>query len=248
MTTSAVIFDLFDTLVLLDRERLPEVSVNGKTRRTTAGHLHRAFQPFAPGLTLGSFVDALFWSWEESERLRGESHREVTAPERFGMMFGRLGLGDGRVPPEALQMLLATHMRELSKAVVFPDHHADLLRSLGKRHKLAVVSNFDYTPTARHILEREGVADLFETVVVSDEVGWRKPKPIIFELALRRLGIDAGEALFVGDRADIDVVGAQGVGMASAWINREATALPVGMTPPEFEIRDLAELERILGI
>ena len=222
MTTSAVIFDLFDTLVLLDRERLPEVSVNGKTRRTTAGHLHRAFQPFAPGLTLGSFVDALFWSWQEAERLRGESYREVTAPERFGIMFGRLGLGDGRVPPEALQMLLATHMRELSKAVVFPDHHAELLRSLRKRHRLAVVSNFDYTPTARHILEREGIADLFETVVVSDEVGWRKPKPVIFELALRRLGVDAGEALFVGDRADIDVAGAQGVGMPVAWINRDS--------------------------
>jgi HAD superfamily hydrolase (TIGR01549 family) len=248
VTTSAVIFDLFDTLVLLDRERLPEVSVNGTTRRTTAGHLHQAFQPFAPGLTLGSFVDALFWSWQEAERLRGESYREVTAPERFGMMFGRLGLGDGRVPPEALAMLLSTHMRELSKAVVFPEHHADLLRSLRKRHSLAVVSNFDYTPTARHILEREGVADLFETVIVSDEVGWRKPKPVIFELALRRLGVDAGEALFVGDRADIDVVGAQGVGMPVAWINRDGSPLPEDLRAPEFEIRDLAELERILSI
>jgi hypothetical protein len=34
--------------------------------------------------------------------------------------------------------------------------------------------------------------------------------------------------------------------MASAWINREATALPEGMKPPEFEIRDLGELEAIL--
>ena len=248
MTPSAVLFDLFDTLVLLDRSRLPEVHVNGKARRTTAGHLHRAFQPFAPELSLEEFVDALFWSWQEAERLRGESHREVTAPERFGMMFGRLGLGEGRVPPEALQMLLATHMRELSKAVVFPEHHADLLKSLKKRHRLAVVSNFDYTPMARHVLEREGVADLFETVVVSDEVGWRKPKPIIFELALRRLGTGAGDALFVGDRADIDVAGAQGVGMAAAWINRDASPLPEGLEAPEFEIRDLAELERILGI
>jgi putative hydrolase of the HAD superfamily len=248
VTTTAVLFDLFDTLVLFDRERLPEVSINGKTRRTTAGHLHQAFQPFAPGLTLESFVDALLWSWEEAERLRGESHREVTAPERFGMMFGRLGLGDGRVPPEALEMLLSTHMRELSKAAVFPGHHADLLRRLRKRHRLAVVSNFDYTPTARHILEREGVADLFETVVVSDEVGWRKPKPVIFELALRRLGINAKQALFVGDRADMDVVGAQGVGMPVAWINRDGSPLPEDLRAPEFEIRDLAELEGILGI
>ena len=246
MTPSAVLFDLFDTLVLLDRERLPEVHVNGKTRRTTAGHLHRAFQPFAPGLSLEEFVDALFWSWQQAERIRGESHREVTAPERFGMMFGRLGLGEGRVPPEALQLLLATHMRELSKAVVFPEHHADLLRGLKKRHRLAVVSNFDYAPTARLVLEREAVADLFETVVVSDEVGWRKPKPIIFELALKRLGTGAGDALFVGDRADIDVAGAQGAGMHAAWLNPDSEPLPAGVAPPEYEIRDLGELSRIL--
>ncbi len=248
MTPSAVLFDLFDTLVLLDRSRLPEVHVNGKARRTTAGHLHRAFQPFAPGLSLEDFVDALFWSWQEAERIRGVSHREVTAPERFSMMFGRLGLGQGMVPPEALQMLLATHMKELSKAVVFPEHHGDLLRSLAKSHKLAVVSNFDYTPMARHILEREAVADLFQTVVVSDEVGWRKPKPVIFELALSRMGTAPGDALFVGDRADIDVAGAQGVGMAAAWINRDGSVLPDGVRAPEFEIQDLAELERILDV
>jgi HAD superfamily hydrolase (TIGR01509 family) len=242
----AILFDLFDTLVLLDRNRLPEVLINGKARRTTAGHLHDAFQPFAPGVSLEDFVDGLFWSWQEAERIRGEAHREVTAPERFGMMFGRLGLGQGKLPGEALDILLATHMRELSKAVVFPDHHRALLRALKQRHRLAVVSNFDYTPTARHVLEREGVADLFETIVVSDEVGWRKPKPVIFERALEHLAIRPGEALFVGDRADIDVVGAQAVGMASAWINREASALPDGMKPPEYEIRDLGELEGIL--
>ena len=246
MKPSAILFDLFDTLVLLDRNRLPEVLINGKARRTTAGHLHDAFQPFAPGVSLEDFVEGLFWSWQEAERIRGEDHREVTAPERFGMMFARLGLGEGKLPGEALDILLATHMRELSKAVVFPEHHRALLRALRERHRLAVVSNFDYAPTARHVLEREGVADLFETIVVSDEVGWRKPKPVIFERALGHLAIQPGEALFVGDRADIDVVGAQAVGMASAWINREASALPEGMTPPEYEIRDLGELEAIL--
>ena len=246
MKPSAILFDLFDTLVLLDRNRLPEVLINGKARRTTAGHLHDAFQPFAPGVSLEDFVDGLFWSWQEAERIRGEGHREVPAPERFGMMFARLGLGEGKLPGEALDILLATHMRELSKAVVFPEHHRALLRALNERHRLAVVSNFDYTPTARHVLEREGVADLFETIVVSDEVGWRKPKPVIFERALGHLAVQPGEALFVGDRADIDVVGAQAVGMASAWINREASALPEGMTPPEYEIRDLGELEAIL--
>ena len=247
MSYGAVLFDLFDTVVLFDRERMPEVRINGRVVRSTAGHLHAAFQPFAPGVGLERFFEALIGSWKEAERIRDETHREVPAPERFGMLFRRLGLDASTIPPEALATLLATHMRELSKAVVCPPHHAALLRTLRKSHRLAVVSNFDYTPTARLILEREGLSDLFETVIVSDEIGWRKPKPVIFETALLRLGVSAGAALFVGDRADIDVAGAHGVGMAAAWINREGAALPEGLRPPAFEIRDLDELVAILA-
>lgn len=248
MSYRAVLFDLFDTLVLLERERLPELRVNGKVIRSTAGHLHAVFRPCAPGVELGAFVDALFWSWREAERIRAESHREVSAPERFGMLFRRLGLEASMVPREVLELLLGTHMKELAKAVVCPVHHAPLLATLRTRCRLAVVSNFDYAPTCRAILEREGIAHLFDTVVVSDEVGWRKPKPLIFETALRRVGVSAGEALFVGDRADIDVAGAQAVGMAAAWVNREAAGLPQDVQPPDFEIRDLTELRAILRI
>jgi HAD superfamily hydrolase (TIGR01509 family) len=244
----AVLFDLFDTLVWFDRERLPEVSVNGKIIRSTAGRMHEVFRAYAPDVSLAQFVEALQWSWQEAERLRGESHREVAAPERLGLLIGRLGLDASLLPLEAVPLLLSTHMRELSKAVVFPPHHAPLLDRLRRRHRLAVVSNFDYTPTARGILEREGIAHLFEEVVVSDEVGWRKPKPLIFEIALARLGVSASEALYVGDRPDLDVAGAQGVGMHAVWINRDAAALPAGIGPPQFEIRDLEELTRILGI
>jgi len=244
----AVLFDLFDTLVLFHRERLPEVEVNGKTIRSTAGHLHAEFRRFAPHVALAPFVAALFWSWQEAERIRAEDHREVGAPERFGMLFGRLGLDAGRMPAEARDTLLATHMRELSKVVECPPHHVALLTELRRHYRLAVVSNFDYSPTCWTILEREGLAPLFETIVISDEVGWRKPKPVIFETALGRMGLRPAEALFVGDRADIDVMGARAVGMASTWINRDAAELPTDIQPPDFEIRDLAELRAILRI
>ena len=246
MTYQAVLFDLFDTLVLFHRERLPEIYVNGRTVRSTAGHLHAALRPFAPHVELPAFVDALFWSWQEAERVRSEAHREVSAQERFGLLFARLELDPSA---EARDLLLGTHMRELSRAVECPAHHPALLKAMRERYRLAVVSNFDYSPTCLGILEREGIADLFETIVISDEVGWRKPKPVIFETALDRMNALApAAALFVGDRADIDVVGARGVGMRTAWINREAERLPTDVQPPDFEIRDLAELRAILGI
>jgi HAD superfamily hydrolase (TIGR01509 family) len=243
----ALLFDLFDTLVLFDRNRLPEVRVDGRTIRSTAGRLHEVFQAFAPDVALAPFVEALLWSWQEAERIRAETHREVVAAERLTFVVRRLGLSPEALGPPAMDTLLRTHMHALSEAIVFPEHHAALLADLGRRHRLAVVSNFDYTPTARLVLEREGVARLFDIIVVSDEVGWRKPLPVIFETALQRLGVLAREALFIGDRLDADVAGARAVGMTTVWINRDGATAPEGEAPPDFEIRDLGQLREIVG-
>jgi putative hydrolase of the HAD superfamily len=143
--------------------------------------------------------------------------------------------------------LIEAHKTELSKAASFPPHYGPLLRRLARRFTLAVVSNFDYTPTAIGILESAGILDVFATVIVSDEVGWRKPRPDIFRRALAATARDASRTLFVGDRADIDIEGAHRVGMDAAWINPGRDPLPEGISPPEYEIRDLAELEDILG-
>lgn len=245
---AAVLFDLFDTLVLFDRERLPAVRVDGRIVRSTAGHLHAALRAVLPEVGLAEFLSALLASWREAEAIRERSHREVPAPERFAMLFRLLGHDVAALPPDTVPTLLGIHMRELSRAVVFPPHHRPVLERLRATHRLAVVSNFDYTPTARLVLEREAVAGLFETIVVSDEVGWRKPARAIFETALARLGVDPGDAVFVGDRTDIDVLGAQRVGMTTVWINRTGEGRPAGAPRPDHEIRDLAELPGLLRI
>jgi putative hydrolase of the HAD superfamily len=244
----AILFDLFDTLVIFERERLPEVSVNGRTIRSTAGRVHRRLAERVPDIELGPFADALVWSWQEAERIREATCREVSAHDRFDMLFRHLGREPEGLPPGTILELLTTHMHELARAVVFPAHHRELLHSLRDGHRLALVSNFDYTPTARLILEREGIEHLFDLVVVSADVGWRKPSPMIFDAALGGLGIAAGRALFVGDRADIDVAGAQRVGIPVAWINRDGAPLPAGALAPDFELRDLADLRAIAGI
>lgn len=243
----AIFFDLFDTLVHFDRERLPEIDVGGRTIRSTAGCLHALLQPHAPSVSLSQCYDALVASWKEAERLRAIDHREVGAPERFRDFFDRLALEHATLAPELASVLIEAHKAELSKAASFPAHYGPLLRRLARDYRLAVVSNFDYTPTAIGILEAAGVLDLFAAVIVSDAVGWRKPRPDIFRRALAATGADPARTLFVGDRADIDVEGAHRVGMEAAWINPERTALPEGIAPPEYEIRDLADLEPILG-
>ena len=248
MRYRAVLFDLFDTLVRFDRERMPEIQINGKPVRSSAGMLHGILQTQAPQIGLEACYEALGASWREAERLRALDHREVSALDRFAHFFRELGLEEGALPEGFGRSLFDAHRGALGRAAEFPAHHGPLLRRLAERHRLAVVSNFDYTPTALDILERAGVVGLFDTIVVSDEVGWRKPRRDIFDAALGRLGVRADESLFVGDRADMDVLGAQQIGMDAAWINRDGETLPAGVAKPTYEIRDLGELAAILKL
>jgi HAD superfamily hydrolase (TIGR01549 family) len=248
MPYAAVLFDLFDTLVRFDRERMPEIRVNGKTVRSSAGRLHALLGAHAPEIGLEQCYEALVESWKEAERVRALAHREVSAPVRFKYFFARLGLDEAALPAGLAQALIDAHRGALGEAAEFPAHHGLLLRGLAARYRLAVVSNFDYTPTALDILERAGVAGLFGAIVVSDAIGWRKPRRDIFDAALDRLGVRPEASLFVGDRADIDVAGAQRIGMDAAWINPEAAPLPPGIEPPTYEIRDLGELAAILNL
>ena len=217
--------------------------MHGKTVRSTAGCLHELLRAHAPAVTLPACYDALLASWQEAERQRAIDHREVAAPERFRDFFARLELEPA---PAVAQALIDAHRAALAEAATFPAHYGPLLRRLARSHLLAVVSNFDYSPTALAILDAAGVRDLLAAVVVSDEVGWRKPRADIFREAIRRTGAEPHRTLFVGDRADIDVVGAHGVGMDAAWINPGREPLPPGVPPPLYEIRDLAELEPIV--
>jgi FMN phosphatase YigB (HAD superfamily) len=248
MAYAAVCFDLFDTLVRFSRDRFPTIQIDGRTVRSTAGRLHAVLAAHVPGVTLEACYAAMVGSWEEAERLRAIDHREVPAPARFADLFQRLALDPAAFPPGLVDALLDAHRQEIARAALFPSPHRDLLARVAGRYRVALVSNFDYTPTALGILESAGVRALFDVVVISDAIGWRKPRPDIFHAALSGLGVAPEAALFVGDRADIDVAGAHGVGMDAAWINPAADPLPAGIEPPRFEIRDLAELGPILGV
>lgn len=244
----AVLFDLFDTLVRLERDRLPLVHVNGRELRSSVGRLHEVLSPAAPHVTIEALHGAMGESWKEAERLRAIDHREVAAPERFAYLFRCLALDPDACRPGLINDLIETHRRELARAVAFPDRHRALLKDLGAHYRMAVVSNFDYTPTALGILREAGIADLFETIVVSDAVGWRKPAPTIFRQTLATMGLEAADALFVGDRIDIDVAGARALRMDAAWLNPDAEARAPEHPAPTYELRDLVDLRGILGV
>jgi putative hydrolase of the HAD superfamily len=106
----------------------------------------------------------------------------------------------------------------------------DLLEHLKARGMpLGVVSNSSFVGlTLERELERLGVRRYFEFVISSADYGVRKPDPIIFEIALRRLGRDASRVWFAGDNVGYDIVGGRRAGMFCVAFN-PLTAIPSGL-------------------
>jgi FMN phosphatase YigB (HAD superfamily) len=149
-----------------------------------------------------------------------------------------LGLG---IPAVAAQVV-----RDFmhSSRTALADSRAILGRLYG-RVALGVVSNF-YGNVER-ILNDAGFAPLLDTVIDSTCVGVSKPDPAIFALALEQLDCEPGDALYVGDSFEKDVVGARGAGLRSAWLVGAAEPPCPAPELVDVRLRTLAELEALVA-
>jgi len=96
-----------------------------------------------------------------------------------------------------------------------------VLTELKNDFLLGVVSN-SMGKNARVDLTITGLIDLFDVIIISSEVGKRKPHPFIFESALQRLEVKPSEAVFVGDDLYEDIYGAKQVGMKTVlFVNQD---------------------------
>lgn len=140
------------------------------------------------------------------------SVEEVEYPGMVREALGGLGV---TVTDEELDRFLAAEHAAWEPARQVADSTHALLDSLRTRGlRLGLVSNaFDPPWLLHQDLERMGLAERLDAAVFSSEVGRRKPDPLIFETALRRLGVAPERALFVGDRRYEDVRGASELGM-----------------------------------
>jgi len=100
-----------------------------------------------------------------------------------------------------------------------PDFHA-VLQALWPRKILGLISNFDHPPHVHALVSELGLEEFFAAVVVSGDVGIKKPDPRIFHLALQITGLQPEEVVHVGD-AEQDVLGARAAGILPILLQRD---------------------------
>lgn len=110
------------------------------------------------------------------------------------------------------------------------------VRRLGAR-VVAVTNNL--VSEQEDKLRHTNLRHLFDDLVISEAAGVNKPDPVIFEIALRAAGAAPSEAVMLGDSWENDVVGALGMGIAAAWLDRRGMGVP----DPNVPVLALSSLE-----
>ncbi|MEK4532011.1 HAD family hydrolase [Solibacillus sp. FSL K6-1554] len=94
----------------------------------------------------------------------------------------------------------------------------NMVNIIKQRAKVAIITN-GTTQRQRAKINNTKLNSYFETVIISEEVGFSKPDKQIFELALNSLNMHPEEVLFVGDDLEKDIRGCQSANIKGIWYN-----------------------------
>jgi putative hydrolase of the HAD superfamily len=166
--------------------------------------------PLAEVLSLGDRVVTALNAREE------ESALEFTQASLLRIVFDSFGLRPRQSMAECEWAFWHAALKVRLIDGVLP-----LLEALsGAGMPLGVVSNSSFTCSVlERELERLGARSHFQFVISSADYGVRKPHPLIFEVALRRLGLEPNQVWFAGDTITYDVQGAADAGIFPVAFN-----------------------------
>lgn len=198
----AVVFDAGNTLVYVDPRRVLSILTEGgvttdlaRVRRAELAARRRFQQRIAEG------------------------HRG-TEPELWGEYFQgvlREGGADEGALPDLGRRLREAHTERHLWTWIEPGTREALQGLLDAGYRLAVVSNAD--GRVEGVLRDVGLRDCFEVVLDSEVVGVEKPDAGIFLEACRRMELDPGACLYVGDLYPVDYLGATRAGMEAVLLD-----------------------------
>jgi len=147
-----------------------------------------------------------------------------------------------KITPTDLNHAFQNKMAEICAPI---EGAKSLLSKLKGKVKLGIITN-GFTELQKARLERTGLKDHIDLLVISEQVGFAKPHPGIFKHALSNMGnLRPTEVLMVGDNPDTDILGGLNAGFDTCWFNVDNRPTPEGIIP-QYQVSSLVELEDLL--
>lgn len=143
------------------------------------------------------------------------------------------------------ELMIGFWSENLPKCFTPNKYILNLLDEINKKMKLAIITN-GITQRQKEKIRNSGLNNCIETILISEEVGYRKPDKIIFDIAVDILDVRAEEVLFTGDNLELDIRGSQNAGMIAVWFNplRENNKTDI---QPDYEIDSLESILELIN-
>jgi len=237
MPTKAVLFDMFDTLMLIEKDHeFYTPSIRRMYNYLTKQGIDVPFERFEQTYII------------ERDKIYAKAQANFEEPHfnvRVAATLQALG-HDYEVTNPIVTKATEEFYEEFMKYVRIDPDAIPTLKELHQKYRLGVVSNFAIPECVIKLLRNSGIDDLFEVIIVSGAVNRRKPSEEIFRQALKMMKLSAEETVFVGDTIDADIEGAKAVGMKAVYIDRRPQKASEKFKP-DYTIKRLSELPAILA-
>lgn len=175
--------------------------------------------------------------WKELEA--GLITQEKLKVERFKRLSDSL-----KVSFDENEFAIA-YMKHLANGSFLFEESLELVKSLHKNYRLAIISN-GLKDVQNKRIRKSIISEYFEEIVISEEVKVSKPDPKIFEYALNNMKhTNKNKVLIVGDSLTSDIQGGINFGIDTCWYNPNGIENKTVITPT-YEISNLNELKYIL--
>lgn len=205
-TIKAIGFDLFNTLITVEPDTLLKAHVNlcQSLRESgfdiTSDHFRQAHH------------DAAVTFLEESRRTGRETHNRFWIGAALERQAVHVSPEDSRVA-KAVEAYFSAFYESCH---LIPGT-TEMLGDLNGTYRLGLLSNFTHGPAARRIIDHLNLTPFFETILISGELGYRKPHPFVFEELIEKLDTERRHILYVGDDPEPDIQGALDAGLQPVW-------------------------------
>ncbi len=239
MVCRAVIFDYIGTLV----------NCRNYSMQDSEQKLHNALVAEGLRVDKNRFLAAYNISHEKYRKERYEQLREVTNAIWVAEALTNLGL-EVSADDNRVKAALNIFFQDFIDTLELREGAKKLICQAKEQGKVGLISNFTHAPVIYKSLRKVGISEFFNVVVVSDEVGWRKPSSYIFQDALNRLQIPASEAVYIGDSPIEDIKGAKAAGLRTIFVPSQfyiLKDLKESKQEPNFITKDLTTVSKNLN-
>ncbi|MCB0456949.1 MAG: YjjG family noncanonical pyrimidine nucleotidase [Flavobacteriaceae bacterium] len=175
-------------------------------------------------------INFAYWKRYREERVTKQELRRGRFFEAF-LPFG-IHFSDTE-----LDILATTYIDELPKNNFLFEGAMEVLQYLSEKYILHIITN-GFEEVQHLKLKNSGILPYFKTVTTSEEVGLKKPNPVIFQKALEKAVAHPKISIMIGDTFEADILGAEAVGMETLFYNYRNESIP-----PQYRV-----INRILDI